>query len=380
MAEVTPSTGTDRGSPPGEPALRGATCLTAVRDADPAEVIRLLGGDPGRARRVSPGGHLTEPRARGGAGGAESAEGAEGAEGALRVAVAHAGPAVVIVEYDGFPGSREEMLRSLSRAGGRAACARWGDDAPSGLLLAEDGMVLSAFETRSPGTRWGAYPEAWDPHLAGLSLEPDGDLAAAGAAAVARATGARLDAEWAAGPHLSVEIGEVPAALSAPAVDSSPLLEEEPFRGFLARPGPDALPAMEQYAVELAARHTGVADDALCTLALAVLDGCGPPEGRAQLRTDLAARAAEGTDGGTGGTGARRAVVWRALGDLLAREEGARPAGPPVVVRLARAMGDGRRTPEADRFRLLGALYETARRESREHRSAPVRDARLRRT
>ncbi|WP_225842080.1 hypothetical protein [Streptomyces albus] len=151
-----------------------------------------------------------------------------------------------------------------------------------------------------------------------------------------------------------------PAVPLPPEWAGSDLPAEEPFRSFLAAPGPETAAEMERYGAELAARHTGLDGDALCTLTLAVLDGCGPPEGRAQLRTDLAARAAGAaaqTD--TTGPAAGRATVWRTLGDLLAREEGAEVAGQPLMRRLAPVFAGDPGAPAARRFRLLSALYET---------------------
>ncbi|GAA2592781.1 hypothetical protein [Streptomyces axinellae] len=142
---------------------------------------------------------------------------------------------------------------------------------------------------------------------------------------------------------------------------NAPLLAEEPFAGFLAGPVADAVPDMERYGIELAARDNGIADEALYTLALAVLDGCGPPEARAQLRTDLATRAAARGPGHGPDPEARRAAVWQALGNMLTREEGAGPDGPPVMCHLRRAMTGGADSPEQQRFWLLSALHDTAR-------------------
>ncbi|MBO8190715.1 hypothetical protein ITI46_03215 [Streptomyces oryzae] len=356
-----------------ELALDEAACITAVRGADVAEVIRLFGGDPVGAPPAR-----AKPRAWGKAVqrvlGEELLE--ELAEHPDRqtspIAVAQAGPAVVVVEYNGFQGTREEVLRPLSRLGGRAASAYWNDDALSELALAEDGLVLSSFEMLVPDHRYGAAPQAWDRYLDGLAFDSDADWRAAGLVAVTRATGARLDREWASAPQLYVEIEEVGSAMLPQGLEDSPLLAEEPFRSFHADLGPGAVPEMERYAVELAARHHGLADDALCTLALAVLDGCGPPEGRSALRAQLAARAAAGDGGASegaahggagcgGGPAAQRAAVWRTLGDLLAREDGAPVDGPPPMFHLSRAMNDSRSTPESERFWLLHALHQAAR-------------------
>lgn len=331
--------------------LDEAACVTAATGVTEAEAIRLFGGDPGSARaRV-----LDEELAE------ELPD-----DDSPHIAVTTAGPAVVVVEYNGFQGSREEILRPLSRLGERAASAYWNVDALSRLTLAEGGSVLSAFEMPKPELRYGASPEAWDPYLSGLAPGP-GEGWGGGLAAVARATGARLDRAWARGTHLVVEIEEVAPALLPQALEESPLLAEEPFAGFLARLEPRTVPEMERYAVELAARGNALDTDPLCTLALAVLDGCGPPEGRAHLRAELAGRAAAARTTGPGGSGARAAEVWQVLGDLLAREEGTPVEAQPPMAHLVRAMtGSQPAGPEdaacRERFLLLEALYRAARR------------------
>ncbi|MDJ1132271.1 DUF6461 domain-containing protein [Streptomyces iconiensis] len=351
---MTDGTGTDYEGLLEELGLDEAACVTAVTGATEAEVIRLFGGDPDRAQaRV-----LDEELAE------ELPD-----DDLAHIAVARAGSAVVVVEYNGFQGSREEVLRPLSRLGGRAASAYWNIDALSRLSLAEDGFVLSAFEMLMPEHRHGTHPEAWDPHLSGLAL---GEGWGAGLAAVVRATGARLDTAWARGTHLVTAIEEVPRAMLPQALEDSPLLAEEPFAGYLARLEPGTVPEMERYGAELAARYNELADEALCTLALAVLDGCGPPEGRDSLRTELAARAAAARAPGPGGEDRRAAEVWQTLGDLLAREAGARVEGPPPMFHLVAAMTPRPATetvaptPAAmaaqDRFWLLHALYDAARR------------------
>ncbi|WP_326809121.1 DUF6461 domain-containing protein [Streptomyces sp. NBC_01775] len=329
-------------------ALDAAACVTAVTGAEPAEVIRLFGGDPAAAHERVLGEELAE----------ELTEDFD--EELSHIAVAQAGPAVVVVEYDGFQGSREEVLRPLSLLGGRAASAYWNEEALSRLTLAEGGSVLSAFEMLDPGRRHGAAPEAWDPYMSGLAFQGAEGWAAEGVAAVARASGARLDARWARGTQLLVAIEEVPQAVLPQALEDSPLLGEEPFAGFLTALTANSLSAMERYGIELAARDNGIADEALYTLALAVLDGCGPPEARAQLRADLASRAAARPLGS--GPEARRAAVWQTLGDLLAREEGAGVDGPPAMFHLTRAMTGGADSPEQQRFWLLNALHGAARR------------------
>lgn len=360
--------------------LGRAGCVTAVAGppdaALPAEeflagVVRAFGGDPD---------YVAELDGLDGLDGLGGPSGLDGPDEAF-VLVSRAGSAVVVLERGGFEGSREEVLRPLSRLGARAASVCGGGDAPTRLSLAEDGQVLSAFETLTPQHRHGARPQAWDAYLAGLSFGA-GEGWGGGVAAVARATGAELDAAWREGTHLVVRVEPVPRAVLPQALEDSPLLAEEPFAGYLASPDPRAVPDMERYAVELAAGHNGLTGESLCTLALAVLDGCGPPEGRARLRVDLAdaraaargererlLRAAAGAGAAVGGAGcrpghdhpaelaARRAVVWQVLGDLLAAEDGAGHSGPPPMALLTSAMAGDGTTPVEQRFRLLHALH-----------------------
>ncbi|GAA2102511.1 hypothetical protein GCM10009801_76600 [Streptomyces albiaxialis] len=368
--------GTDTGTDTGydglldELGLAQGACVTAVAGADEAEVIRCFGGDPDAVEEMRLGEKFGER--------------ADLSERQL-IAVSTAGPAVVVVEYEGFQGVREEVLRPLSRLGaGRAAGAYWNVDALSELALAEDGSVLSSFEMLTPEQREGKRPGAWDAYLEGLAFGVGGSWGD-GVAAVARATGARLDAAWAAGPHRVVVVDEVPEAVLPQGLEDSPLLREEPFARYLAELGPGVTAAMERDAVELAAVHHGIARQPLCTLALAVLDGCGPPEGREGLRAELAAAyAAERNGGSADGTGGShdgaglRAEVWQVLGDLLARDAGAgtdvgtdvgtgagTTAGPPPMFRLSRAMTTGEDTEEIRRFRLLHALHDAAERAGR---------------
>ncbi|MFG3256531.1 DUF6461 domain-containing protein [Streptomyces sp. NPDC048172] len=326
-------------------------CVTAVAgtggSADEDEVIRRFGGDPDAAEEM----RLDE----------EFGDRADLSERQL-IAVSTAGDAVVVVEYGGFQGVREEVLRPLSRLGdGRAAGAYWNMDALSELALAEGGFVLSSFEMLMPEQRHGKRPEAWDAHLAGLAFGA-GESWGNGVAAVARATGARLDAAWAAGPHRVVAVDEVPEAVLPQGLEESPLLGEEPFARYLAGLGPGMTAEMERDAVELAAVHRGLAREPLYTLTLAVLDGCGPPEGREGLRAELAAAYAAERHGGSGG----RAEIWQVLGDLLARDAGAGPsAGPPPMFLLTRAMTTSEDTEETRRFWLLHALHGAAERAGR---------------
>lgn len=246
-----------------------AATFTAICTADEDDVIRCFGGDPAQARP----GTLSD-----------TTDGWDGEK--QRIAVSRSGTAAVVVESNQFHGSREEVLRPLSRLG-RAASAFWNVNANSQLSLAEDGLVQSAFDLYRPDQPHGAAPHAWRPYLDELGFGPERTWGA-GLAALERATAARLDASWAAGPHLVVEIEPVPQAVLPQGLEDSPLLAQAPFDRYLARLGPHLLPEMQQYAMTLAVTQAGLAEDPLAVAALSAgVDG--PADGCDRLWADLEA-------------------------------------------------------------------------------------------
>ncbi|QLE70498.1 hypothetical protein FGW37_01770 [Streptomyces rectiverticillatus] len=248
-----------------------AACITAVAGADEADVIRCFGGDPAEARH----------------GTFADLSGVEFDSGRRYIFVSRTGSTVVVREDNGFEGTREEVLRPLSRLG-RAASAFWNVNAHSRLSLAEDGLVRSSLDMLFPDDRDGACPEAWDRYLHGLDFDsPAGSTWAVGMTAVARATGAQLDTAWETGPQQIVPIRPVKEAVLYQCQEGSPLLAESPFDRYLADLGPHHLPHMRQYAFELALQHTGLDRDPLALSALA--GGDGTEAGRHELRARLSA-------------------------------------------------------------------------------------------
>ncbi|MEV0282340.1 DUF6461 domain-containing protein [Streptomyces sp. NPDC050610] len=243
-----------------------AATFTVVHGADEDAVIRLFGGDPEQALPMS----LEELR--------EHCDG----DGIL---VSRSGPAVVVVECNGYQGSREEVLRPLSRLG-RTASAFWNVNAVSQLSLAEDGLVSSALDMVVPENPYGARPDAWEPLLEGLSL---GVVAGwgSGLTAVERATGTRFDDAWVHGPHRAVAITPVPEYLLWQGIVDSPLLQREPFLSYLANLGPTLLGPMRCHALDLVLAHADLREHPLVAAALAA-DGM-PAAARERLRSELAA-------------------------------------------------------------------------------------------
>ncbi|ATL31568.1 DUF6461 domain-containing protein [Streptomyces formicae] len=247
--------------------LAEAATFTAVHGGDEDAVIRLFGGNPEQCCPL----RLEELR--------------EHYDRDL-ILVSRSGPAVVVVENNNYQGSREEVLRPLSRRG-RTASAYWNVNAVSQLTLAEDGLISSAFEMLVPEGIFGARPDAWQPLLRGLSLEDDDYLWGTGLAAVERATGARFDDAWVRGPHRAVEITRVPEYLLGQGLIDSPLLKREPFVSYLADLGPSSLTPMRRHALDLALAHAGLGEHPLAVTALAA--ATVPAAARVRLHEDLAA-------------------------------------------------------------------------------------------
>ncbi len=231
--------------------LHVAATFTAVHGADEDAVIRLFGGNPEQARPMK----LEDLRNQ---------------DYGNRILVSRSGPTVVVVEDNGYQGSREEVLRPLSRLG-RTASAYWNVNAVSSLSLAEGGLIASAFEMiapEEPEYRYGVRPHAWDPLLEGLTLDDDACLWGAGLAAVERASGAQFDEAWVHGPHRAMPITPVPDYLLGQGLVNSPLLKREPFITYLAGLGPAMIGRMRRHALDLALTHTGLHEHPLAAAAL----------------------------------------------------------------------------------------------------------------
>ncbi|WP_282797874.1 DUF6461 domain-containing protein [Streptomyces sp. CC224B] len=246
--------------------LEEAATFTAVHGADEDAVIRLFGGDPERTRpwRLEDLGEYYD--------------------GDL-ILVSRSGPAIVVVEHNDYQGSREEVLRPLSRLG-RTASAHWSLNAACRLSLAENGLISSSFDTLDPESAYGARRGAWQPLLHGLDLEGWSGCGAS-LVAVERATGARFDQAWVQGTHRAVQITPVPAYLLGQEDIHSPLLKREPFISYLAALGPAMLGRMRRHALDLALAHAGLREHPLALAALTA--DTLPAAARERLHEDLVA-------------------------------------------------------------------------------------------
>jgi hypothetical protein len=154
-------------------ALDSAATVTVVTGSTAGEVLRAFGADPERPESL---------RAI-----------ANDVNGRMSidpwVAVLEAGTAVLAIEYNGFQGSNEAVMRRAS-ARGRAASMFWNVNAMTRLSFAEDGQPLASFE---PPEDAGAGP-AVAAALDGLDFDDYRNKTAKGLVAVQRFTGRGITA------------------------------------------------------------------------------------------------------------------------------------------------------------------------------------------
>ena len=153
--------------------FRDGACVTLVAPADAGEVVRGFGGDLPGARRT--------PLAEIGLPPADEPE----------VAVRDLGSWLLVVEVNGWQGSRPEVLRRIS-AGGRAVSACWNVNLTTRFSYAAGGRVLTAFEVMSPGRRHGGDPDCLEEARAGLPWGT-GEWVPLMLALASRVTGLRID-------------------------------------------------------------------------------------------------------------------------------------------------------------------------------------------
>ncbi|MEU5773337.1 DUF6461 domain-containing protein [Streptomyces venezuelae] len=336
--------------------LQVAATFTAVCGGDEDAVIRAFGGDPADARPV----RLEDLR--------------ELDDDGDYILVSRSGATVVAVESNNFQGSREEVLRPLSRLG-RTASAFWNVNAVAQLSLAEDGLLQSVLDMVVPEDPYGARPDAWEPLLKGLTLGVGGTWGS-GLAAVERATGARFDQAWVRGPHRCVRITEVPRYVLGQGLVDSPLLEREPFVSYLSDLGPALMGRMRRHALELAVAHADLCAHPLAVSALAMDDTTAAERDRTRHELDAAGALAlsrshtlladepeEFTPEWERPSHLlfRQAIVFGILATCVAEHRpGTKACFPDIMSSLVSAMtGDGERVRE---FWMVDRLHDAARR------------------
>lgn len=312
--------------------LRDGACLTLVSARDAAGVIRGFGGDPEGGRRAiladlgTP--SVEEPVA----------------------AIRDLGSWLLVVEPNGWQGSRPEVLRRVS-VGGRAVSAYWNVNASARFSYVVDGRLLTSFEAGDPGRRHGADPDCLEEARSGLPWD-DGDWVALMLALAGRVTGLRPGPEWLAREFAVVPLSPVendPADSVYPpgerlARDDGPLAwalvrSSVPARLAVARiAARHAEEALAQDRARRAARESGTpVNKAIRHFGReAIREAGGPDPLAAAFKSVTAARMSLGALGQSGEK--LRAEVMSALGN---------PAPPAGSLGLTARPGPG----PADRYR-----------------------------
>jgi hypothetical protein len=181
MADETAGFSWFRSSP-----LRDGACITLVGPPDAEGVVRGFGGDLSEARPMSLAAvgmpTVDEPT----------------------IAVRDVGEWLLVVEVNGWQGSRPEVLRRVS-AGGRVVSVYWNVEATTRFSYAVSGQLLTAFEAMTPDRRFGADPDALETARSGLPWAT-GDWVPLLLALAARVTGVGMRPQWLEGDFLVVPV------------------------------------------------------------------------------------------------------------------------------------------------------------------------------
>ncbi|MER6172441.1 DUF6461 domain-containing protein [Streptosporangium sp. NPDC001681] len=246
----------------------------------------------------------------------------------------------VLVEPNGFQGSRPGVLSQLSRQG-RALSVFWNDNGDGQLAYAEHGHVLTMMDLFDPEdpedlpdalSAWTELAAEDDPRSAGLAL---GEIV----------TGQRLDAEWLAAEHPSAILDAPPETTGAPSVDQDKrdhlayLAADPRVADLIADPDPVRTREIAALVAETACELSGL-DVPLVNRVLDALAQAPVPELLAELRAEVRFLGQE-LLGQSPHSGAPRPTVerwhmrYRAVGVLeAALEEDAVTAARDAIFRI----------------------------------------------
>ncbi|GAA3220865.1 DUF6461 domain-containing protein [Dactylosporangium siamense] len=179
--------------------LEVAMCWTVVEPVtvpvDVAEVVRRLGGDPRDLRpRGLDTGYDVGPHER-------------------LYYLDQAGPAVTMLEVNGYEGRRPEVLRQLSD-GARVHSAYWNVNSVNQLSYAVYGTLVTALDGAFPEDRYGSDPDALDDDFPFPARDEDDDedwpWRPAMLACIEARTGVALDGDWTRRDHPAIVLPPLP--------------------------------------------------------------------------------------------------------------------------------------------------------------------------
>lgn len=227
--------------------IREAVCISYVHGIDEDMMIRAFGGDP------------VDTASRSARDVGDELAGLRYDQTPPVLLVAPVDEWLIGVEYNGFQGSRSEVLRGAS-AGGTAVSVYWNVNGTNRFTYATGGRTTVGFDMHRPEDRYGAAPDALAAELDGLEFGYGGDAYADGLALAERVTGVRLTGTLLDGTYRRAVLRPVPQDLVPEAIVGHPALEEPFVRAVLAAPTADKIPAINRYLVEAIASDTGIED------------------------------------------------------------------------------------------------------------------------
>jgi hypothetical protein len=192
--------------------------------------------------------------------------------------------AVLVAEPFGIEGSRPEMAKRLSSAGGFAVSVFWNVEWDNAFTVAEDGLFVVQFDMRDPGSRWGRGPDRFAPLLDNFDTD---DWMVSGLALAEALTGLRLPENWTSLQGLGVRVVSPPQDLVPDHYLNHPVLEEPLLAAILREPRPEHLPLIVRIAAEISVRQTGLSGDSV-TEALAWLEDRRDEDARVRLQSEMA--------------------------------------------------------------------------------------------
>ncbi len=198
--------------------------------------------------------------------------------------VAEVAGAVLVAEPFGIEGSRPEMAKRLSSAGGFVVSVFWNVESDNAFTVAEDGLLITQFDMRDPRQRWGREPDRFAPLLEHFDSD---DWMVSGLALAEALTGVRLPENWASLQGLGVRVVSPPEDLVPDSYWNHPMLREPELASILSDPRPEHLPLIARIAAETAARHTSLTGEAV-TATLTWLQRRDGEDKRALLQAEMA--------------------------------------------------------------------------------------------
>jgi hypothetical protein len=261
--------------------IREAVCITFVHGIGEDAMIRAFGGDPAD----------TAPRSARDIG--DEFVGLRYDQTPPVLLVAPVDEWLIGVEYNGFQGSRPEVLRGAS-VGGTAVSVYWNVNGTNRFRYATGGRTSVGFDMHRPEDRHAAAPDALAALLDGLEFGYGGDAYAAGLALAERVSGVRLTGTLLDGTYRRAVLRPVPEDLVPESMVGHPALDEPFVRAVLAAPTADKIPAINRYLVEAIARDTGIEDVPEVRAAIDAVRAGRPDPALRQRVQDLAERYQQG--------------------------------------------------------------------------------------